>query len=380
MDDLARKRWHNMLVAALADKDLAPEEKAYLEELRVKLGLSTEEARAIAQEVRSGNTSLLVKGDTEQKMQLLDDLIAMVSADGEVHERESRMLQAFAKHIGVAPEALQERMRSAGGAAASPATAPDAPGVPAGAAQAPGAVGTGGTAPIAKPSATLAESKPEPLPDSVVHEKTGIELLRISAAVFTFGAGSVGVLDKQAKVGDFLISRFAVTNEQWLRFESEVGYQGREDFGPRFNHPDQPVVGVSFEDAKAFCDWAKLRLPTELEWEYVARGTDERTYPWGNAYPSHKLCNFGRNLFDEKTLTTEVVGSHPAGASPFGVQDLAGNVAEWCVASGHSRETRCPTRGGHWLSAVYALNAYYRSLSEPGVRLNRVGFRVVQEA
>lgn len=125
-------------------------------------------------------------------------------------------------------------------------------------------------------------------------------------------------------VGGFRISRTPVTVAQWAPFARATGRPAARD------PADHPVVGVSWSDAVAYAAWLRdhtrlpVRLPTEDEWERAARGDDDREFPWGDAYLTGRA-----NLVDLGLGTTTPVGSFPAGASPFGVLDLAGNVDEW---------------------------------------------------
>lgn len=165
----------------------------------------------------------------------------------------------------------------------------------------------------------------------------------------------------------FWIDATEVTNAQFARFVQATGYQTegeragtgrffetitrkwRESSRVNWRHPHglfsslkgleaHPVVHISWNDAQAYCAWAGKRLPTEAEWEKAARGTDGRLYPWGNSRPAGELLNFAdRRLpvpwadqaVDDGYRFTAPVGSYPAGASPYGALDMAGNVWEW---------------------------------------------------
>ena len=134
-----------------------------------------------------------------------------------------------------------------------------------------------------------------------------------------------------------------------------------------------PVVNVSWKQASQYCAWMDRRLPTEAEWEKAARGTDQRTFPWGDEEPTCELANFagcGRREAEE-------VGSHPAGASPYGLQDMAGNVREWVFdrEDGRARQPKRGIRGGMFTDQGMQLRAARRQWGDVSVSDIGIGFR-----
>ena len=139
----------------------------------------------------------------------------------------------------------------------------------------------------------------------------------------------------QVTLSTFFLDRTEVTVESYERCVAAgvcaPGALAPED--PRFTRPDLPMTQVRWDDAAAFCAWAGGRLPTEAEWEYAARGAEDREFPWGMLYNSH-LANHGA-WADDSTDASDgfvglaPVGSFPDGATPHGLLDMAGNVAEW---------------------------------------------------
>jgi len=158
----------------------------------------------------------------------------------------------------------------------------------------------------------------------------------------------------------YYIGKFEVTNAQFTRFAEDAGfapavanwhvYAGKAT-------PHHPVVYASWRAARAYCDWAGLRLPTVSEWERAARGTDGRLYPWGQEWNPNLSNNF--TLADPALKSrcadfsagkgTLPTGAIPGGASPCGALDMVGNVAEWCADDGGAGEARSDPHGfGSW--------------------------------
>ena len=150
---------------------------------------------------------------------------------------------------------------------------------------------------------------------------------------------------------------------------------------------DYPVVGVSWYGAKAYCEWAGRSLPTEAQWEYAARGPVGFRFPWGDNGPD---CE--RSRFSGCGSRPVQVGSLPLGASPFGVYEMAGNVAEWVndryatdyyqqsplvnpsgPLNGYSRVYR----GGSWGSSYIGLQTAHRNWAGADTRDGDIGFRCV---
>lgn len=136
---------------------------------------------------------------------------------------------------------------------------------------------------------------------------------------------------REVFVGDFYIARTPVTNALWSAFAGAGGPEAPSmKAGGRQAEASHPVWGINFADLLAFCDWCYrragclVRPPTETEWEKAARGTDGREYPWGDEFDP-RFCN----TVEGKYGGTTSVDRFSAGASPYGLLDMAGNVEEW---------------------------------------------------
>jgi serine/threonine-protein kinase len=187
-------------------------------------------------------------------------------------------------------------------------------------------------------------------------------------------------------VRPFFIDRTEVTNEDYQRFVSATGYRAPVhwvDGKISEGQAKYPVVNVSWDDANAYAQWANKRLPTEIEWEFAARGTDGRLYPWGSGWkPEH--ANAGRPGLVE-------VGSYALGASPFGALDMTGNAWEWTASDYEDYPGRkTPTslagtglkviRGGAYDVPPKRATATYRGAIPPDRIPDKTGFRCARDA
>ena len=229
----------------------------------------------------------------------------------------------------------------------------------------------------------------------------------IPSGSFMMGSTSSGAAANEqptAKVNltRFFISRHPITNEQYELFDPS--HRSKRLVKADKRHP---VVYVSSLEAIKFCQWLssrerkRYRIPTEAEWEFAARGTDGRTYPWGETTSRGDLANFADantafawsdRAVNDGFAETSPVGAFPRGASPFGVEDMAGNVWEWCLdfyeaykvaektnPQGPRAGSQRILRGGSWKSRFNSLRASARSFNAPNFAANDVGFRVVCE-
>ena len=237
--------------------------------------------------------------------------------------------------------------------------------------------------------------------------RSGSEMLLVTSGVFVMGSDSRDATPQEqpltrVSISRFFMARHPVTNEQYELFDP--AHRAKRAPGAAERHP---VVYVTSREAEKFCAWLsqregrRFRLPTEAEWEYAARGTDGRIYPWGELLDAGHYANFADSrtgfawrdaTIDDGFAESSPVGSYPRGASPFGIEDLAGNVFEWCHdffeeykgkervnPRGPMNGSKRVYRGGSWKSRVSSLRASARQFNLPDYSSNDVGFRIVCE-
>jgi formylglycine-generating enzyme required for sulfatase activity len=209
----------------------------------------------------------------------------------------------------------------------------------------------------------------------IKHPKT--DMLMVLVAAGKFITTTEDGMPFERELPTYYVGVHPVTNAQYDRFVAETGHRKPEqaDWGsPVWNSrgfpqwaADHPVVCVSWHDATAYCRWAGLRLPTELEWEKAARGLDGRAYPWGNDWDLSRC----RNCSNTHGNTTAGGWHYGQGGSPFGGLQFSGNVSEWCA------DLRV-LRGGSWRNVDSCrFSAFHRSQFSPDNCDGRYGFRCV---
>lgn len=206
--------------------------------------------------------------------------------------------------------------------------------------------------------------------------KDGAPMVLVPAGEFQYGFNN-----QRMSLSAFYMDKYEVTTKLYSTFLQATRHKQPDDWTQQValvGSGDRPVVQVTWHDAEAYCRQYGKRLPIEQEWEKAARGTDGRKYPWGNEEPSSRHALFNTKWNGYGTLA--VVGSHEAGASPYGIQDLAGNVWEW-TSSDYDNERKV-LRGGSWKTET---NAYYlqstpRNYGTPTYRNLSYGFRCAQDA
>jgi formylglycine-generating enzyme required for sulfatase activity len=266
------------------------------------------------------------------------------------------------------------------------------------------------TTPLPVPPAT----SPPGLGATRIAEKDGMVMVYVPAGEFTMGSTDADIDAILASCKDcerenytdeqpphkvyldaFWIDRTEVTNAQYKQcVQTQKCKASSYADNSTYNGDNQPVVGVDWNDAQSYCEWAGRQLPTEAQWEKAARGMDGRIHPWGNQAAT---CDYGVMDDDSgigcgKGNSAWPVGSKSKGNSPYGAWDMAGNVWEWVAdwydekyyANSPARNPSGPTsgewrvlRGGGSSNDWYNVRAACRSNLTAADRVSSVGFRCV---
>jgi len=234
-------------------------------------------------------------------------------------------------------------------------------------------------------------------PAAEITDPKGVEMLLVPAGEFSMGSENGNSDEKPVHtvyLDAFYIDKYEVTNTRYAACvgagacqpPKETRSHTRTSYYGNSVYDDYPVIYVSWNMAKAYCEWRGARQPSEAEWEKAARGADGRTYPWGEGFDcSH--ANYWGNL-GVCVGDTSPVGSYASGRSFYGAYDMAGNVWEW-VSSLYEPHPYGPDdgredlsasglrvlRGGSWLSYAHFLRAAVRVRVDPASADLYIGFR-----
>jgi serine/threonine-protein kinase len=242
-----------------------------------------------------------------------------------------------------------------------------------------------------------------PIPDIPIINDSGkvriadqMPMVYVPAKKFNMGS-EFGDTDEtpvhSVQLNAYWIDKYEVSNSQYAKCVSagacirprlkksftRTNYYGNAEYD------DYPVIYVTWEQAKTYCEWVGGKLPTEAQWEQAAAGTISRIYPWGDENPNNRLANYNNNFGD-----TSKVGSYPQGASSYGAMDMAGNVWEWVAdyyAPYMEEMAKNPTgprsgtyrilRGGSWYASSRNLRTANRYINYPTNTSSNIGFRCI---
>jgi formylglycine-generating enzyme required for sulfatase activity/predicted Ser/Thr protein kinase len=241
---------------------------------------------------------------------------------------------------------------------------------------------------------------------SLLTDVKGVEMVLVPAGEFMMGSTDANMYAQsdekpQHKVylDAYYIDLTEVTNAMYLACveagactpPGNTSSSKRDRYYGFSIYDDYPVIYINWDQTVAYCEWRGARLPTEAEWEKAARGTDGRTYPWGEDDPDCTLANYYNNATNSYCVgDTSEVSSYPRGASPYGLQDMAGNVWEWVQdwyldtfyqnspfenPVGPSLGRHRVARGGSWGYRSFDARAALRLELIPSGRYDDLGFR-----
>ena len=205
-------------------------------------------------------------------------------------------------------------------------------------------------------------------------EVNGVLMAHVPDGSYEMGSDQANATEfppHRVSVSSFFMDVYEVTNAQYQRFVLATGHPAPPNWAGAHYPPgraDHPVTSVSWHDAGAYAAWRGVRLPAETEWEYAARGSDGRMYPWGKS--------FNGSLAAHGSMSMVRVGQFPQGVSPFGIHDMAGNASEWTA----SRFQPYPGFGDYILVSPFSQRSYddqiYLASGNPFTEENQSGYVV----
>jgi len=233
------------------------------------------------------------------------------------------------------------------------------------------------------------ETEEEPVPSVIEAEKILEDMVLIEEGNFWIGSDEDPDSDccpsHEIYTGAYYIDKYPVTNSKYRDFIEATGYRSQGGWESNFDPhlENHPVANVTYNDAVKYARWAGKRLPSEVEWEKAARGSDKRKYPWGNIWDSNFL-----NSRDYEVMGTVPVDNFTTGKSPYGVMDMMGNVWEWtCTAYSPYPTTEDVSgkgsgkviRGGSWVNFLRFAGVTVRFEAFPDEFGPDIGFRCVRD-